>query len=107
MHDPVHDRLVYIHVAVADLQIETAFGIRAYPGLEVNSSALTSEIGEGNQIAHLALLALREAIYLIHEAHLPTVIRPKFPRSIHHQRIVDNGESRPRRNGRGPVGPPI
>ena len=41
------DRLVEVHVAVADLDVEATAGAAADPGLVVDGSALPSEVGEG------------------------------------------------------------
>ena len=41
----VRDRLVQIHIPVANLDVESAIGIAAYPSLIVYGSALTSKVG--------------------------------------------------------------
>src|SRR5687768_11561411 len=55
------DRFVDVEVAVADLQVEAAVGIRADPGLVVNRGALAAEIRQRDKVASLALLALGKA----------------------------------------------
>jgi hypothetical protein len=37
--------LVHVEVAVADLDVEAAIGVRAGPRLKVNGSTLTAKIG--------------------------------------------------------------
>ena len=52
--------LVEVDVAVSDLDVEPAFWVRADPSLVVDSSALPSEVGQGDQFALLASVALRK-----------------------------------------------
>jgi len=60
MHRAAHDRLVDIDVTVADLQIEAALRVSAYPGFVMNCGALTAKIGQGNQVTLFAFLTLGE-----------------------------------------------
>ena len=62
MHGPAHDRFVYIEIAVANLDVKTAFEVGADPGLVVNGRPLTAKVREGYQITDLALLTLGETI---------------------------------------------
>lgn len=41
----VRDRLVQVHIPVANLDIKSAIGIAAYPGLIVYGSALAPKVG--------------------------------------------------------------
>lgn len=59
---PIVDRLIYIDVAVTNFQIESAIRICANPGLILNSSSLTAEIRQRNQVPSLAFLTFREIV---------------------------------------------
>ena len=65
--DPVVDGFVQIDVAVTDLDIVRAFGVRADPSLVVNRRPLATKIGQRNQVAHGAFLTFWE---LHRDAHL-------------------------------------
>ena len=56
----VNNGLVGVDIAVANLQIEMAIGIRTYPGLEMDGRALASEIRKRHKIAVAAVLAFWE-----------------------------------------------
>jgi hypothetical protein len=64
----VTDGLLDIQVAVTDLDVETAGGIGACPGLEVDGRPLTAEIGERYEITDLALKAFGESVHHYHES---------------------------------------
>jgi len=55
------DWLVDVEVAVADLEVKAAVGIRADPGLEVDGRPLAAEVGERDKVAGLAFLTLWKA----------------------------------------------
>ena len=63
----VNNGLVGVDIAVANLQIEMAIGIRTYPGLEMDGRALASEIRKRHKIAVAAVLAFGKT--RIHFAH--------------------------------------
>ena len=41
----VRDRLVQIHISIANLDVESAIGVAAHPSLIVYGSALTPKVG--------------------------------------------------------------
>ena len=43
----VGDRLVQVHIAIADLYVESAIGVATYPGLVVDWRPLASEVRQG------------------------------------------------------------
>ena len=57
VHGSARDRLVEVHVAITDLDVESAIGIAAHPGLVVNRRSLTSKVGQRQQAATDALSA--------------------------------------------------
>ena len=60
IHATGGNRLIQVDVTIADLDVETALGVRAGPGLEVDGRPLATEIRQRHQVALLALLALWE-----------------------------------------------
>ena len=58
MRHPAQYRLINIDVAVPDFYIEAAFGISTDPDFVVYWCTLTSEIGQGHQVASITFLAL-------------------------------------------------
>ena len=60
--------LVYIEVAIANLEVKAAVGIGADPRLEMNRGALATEVRQRYQVSGLAFLALWE-ITEIHVSH--------------------------------------
>lgn len=64
-------RLVYVEVAVPDLDIVAAIGACAYPRFVVNRRALTSKIRQRHQVASLTFLTFRK-LNLFHGEPPPT-----------------------------------
>jgi hypothetical protein len=60
------DGLIEEELAVADLDVVAAVGVRADPGFEVDRRALAPEIRERNEISIVTLTTLRK---LIHPPH--------------------------------------
>jgi len=56
----VANRLVHVHVAVSDLYVEPAPGIRAHPRFVVDRRPAAAKVGKWYEVANLALLALRQ-----------------------------------------------
>ena len=74
MERSAHNGFIYIYVAVPNLQIVATLRISADPGFVLNGCTLAAKIGQGYQVASLALLTFRK-IDLFHGIHLPTEIR--------------------------------
>jgi hypothetical protein len=58
VHRAAHDRLVDVDIAVPDFQVIAAIRIGTNPGLVVDGSTLTSEIGQGYKVSRVAFLTL-------------------------------------------------
>ena len=54
MHCAAGDRLVEVHVSVANLYVETAIGVAAHPSLIVDRRALAAEIRQREQVSIIA-----------------------------------------------------
>ena len=74
MQYSAHDGFINIDIPIPDFQVESTIGVGANPGLVVNICPLATEIGQGHQVAGLALLTFGETC-LFHEGHLPAKIR--------------------------------
>jgi hypothetical protein len=62
-------RLVHIHVAVADFDIEPARRVGTHPGFISDWSPLAAEIGKGYEVANFTMLALWKRYF--HHGILP------------------------------------
>src|SRR5262249_31926168 len=89
----VPDGFIHVNVSVADLDVEAAGRVRAYPRLIVNRRSPGAEIGQRHQVAGFALLTLRQ--YIVH----PTFPSPESPR-LDGPRMSTNILPRPRANKR-------
>src|SRR5690349_8146137 len=68
MHRAVAHRLVDDDVAVANLDVVQAVGVRAYPRLELNRRALAAKIGQRHEIPSATLPTSRKLEF---HSHLP------------------------------------
>src|SRR5690349_3149912 len=68
MHRAVAHRLVDDDVAVANLDVVQAVGVRAYPRLELDRCALTAKIGQRHEIPSATLPTSRKLEF---HSHLP------------------------------------
>ena len=57
MDGPAHNGLVNVDVSIADLDIEPAVWVGAYPGLIMDRCPLAAEVRKGHQVSCLALYA--------------------------------------------------
>ncbi len=71
---PIVDRLINVNVAIPDLQVETALGVGANPGLILDRGALAAKIGKGYQVSGFAFLTLGEIVVWFQKpTSLPTI----------------------------------
>jgi hypothetical protein len=61
-----YDRLVDVNFAISNLYVVFTLWVCAYPSLVVNSSTLSSEVGQGDQSTFITIYALRPVVGFRH-----------------------------------------
>ena len=73
----VRDRLVQIHIPVANLDVESAIGIAAHPSLVMYGSALASKVGQWQQLAISRATQTIGEISTFHEILLSPIFKAR------------------------------